>query len=284
MKKTITLTLASVITLTFMSFDILNDDGRAGATGSPNEPACNAASCHTTNPLNSGGGSVTISSPTLGNTYTPGQTYTINVTVAKTGINLFGFAMEALTSTGTNAGNLVITNSAQTILKSATVVGQSRKSVVHKLNAGATSNSHVFTFNWTAPATNIGNVTFYAAGNAANGNGFSSGDFIYTTSQVITPAIVSGIAENNTTDFQFSAFPNPTTDKINVSYSLTENATVSAQLISLNGKVISTFFKEQQNAGKNEMVLTIDPSVARGLYLLALNVNGNRTLKKIIVK
>lgn len=35
---------------------------------------------------------------------------------------------------------------------------------------------------WKAPAQTVGRVTFYVAGNAANGNGAQNGDFIYTTS------------------------------------------------------------------------------------------------------
>ncbi|MBW3624913.1 MAG: hypothetical protein KY468_16045, partial [Armatimonadetes bacterium] len=41
-----------------------------------------------------------------------------------------------------------------------------------------------WSFQWTAPPQGSGNVTFYAAGNAANGNSSASGDFIYTTNAV----------------------------------------------------------------------------------------------------
>ena len=34
-------------------------------------------------------------------------------------------------------------------------------------------NSNSFTFDWTPPATDVGPVRVYAAGNAANGNGQS---------------------------------------------------------------------------------------------------------------
>ncbi|MBY0508348.1 MAG: hypothetical protein K2X03_30830 [Bryobacteraceae bacterium] len=38
-----------------------------------------------------------------------------------------------------------------------------------------------WTIEWTPPATNVGEVIFYAVGNAANNNGANSGDFIYAT-------------------------------------------------------------------------------------------------------
>ena len=41
-------------------------------------------------------------------------------------------------------------------------------------------------FTWTAPATDVGPVTIYAAANAANGNNDESGDHIYTTRLQLT--------------------------------------------------------------------------------------------------
>ncbi len=52
--------------------------------------------------------------------------------------------------------------------------------------------SATFQFDWTPPATNVGPITFYAAGNAANGNGTSAGDFIYTTKPGREPGNSSG--------------------------------------------------------------------------------------------
>ncbi|MBP8137654.1 MAG: hypothetical protein KAY61_05565, partial [Candidatus Eisenbacteria bacterium] len=39
-----------------------------------------------------------------------------------------------------------------------------------------------WSFDWTAPSSPAGSVTFYAAGNAANGSEEPSGDWIFTTS------------------------------------------------------------------------------------------------------
>ncbi|MBC7412670.1 MAG: T9SS type A sorting domain-containing protein, partial [Bacteroidia bacterium] len=56
-----------------------------------------------------------------------------------------------------------------------------------------------WSFDWTAPATNIGSVTFYGAFNGSNNNGSSTGDIIYTTTLVVpacllpaTPSLISG--------------------------------------------------------------------------------------------
>ena len=46
-----------------------------------------------------------------------------------------------------------------------------------------------FQFDWTPPAVSAGPVTFYVAGNAANADSNLTGDFIYTSSVQLTPAI-----------------------------------------------------------------------------------------------
>jgi uncharacterized protein (TIGR03437 family) len=57
-------------------------------------------------------------------------------------------------------------------------------------NAPVTAVGAGFTFqlDWTPPATNVGEIHFYAAGNAANGDGSFTGDYIYTTKLFIPAA------------------------------------------------------------------------------------------------
>src|ERR1041385_7098079 len=55
---------------------------------------------------------------------------------------------------------------------------------------------------WKAPSQTVGRVTFYAAGNAANGNGDPSGDFIYTTSV----SLEAGAALPNVTSVSAASF------------------------------------------------------------------------------
>jgi uncharacterized protein (TIGR03437 family) len=52
---------------------------------------------------------------------------------------------------------------------------------------GNAGDGFTFTVDWTPPATDVGDVIFYAAGNAANGDGTFNGDRIYTTSRRISP-------------------------------------------------------------------------------------------------
>lgn len=165
----------------------MSSTGIAGRTGAPGETNCTA--CHSGNPLNASGGSVTFGNPNMpGNVYTPGQTYNMSVTVARTGFNRFGIGIGALTSSNQNGGTLNITDPASTQIKSATISGVSRRNVVHTSGGGNGTGTKTFNFSWTAPPIGTGNVTFYFAGNAVNANGATTGDYVYTGSVVLTEA------------------------------------------------------------------------------------------------
>ena len=62
-----------------------------------------------------------------------------------------------------------------------------REYIKHTLpgTAAGQPEGHAWSFEWTAPPDDVGPVTFYAAGNAANNNGNNSGDYIYTTSALV---------------------------------------------------------------------------------------------------
>ena len=172
---------------------IVKQNGIAGRTGSPGESNCR--SCHSDFALNSGGGSITIQSPgTPGFQYTPGQTYSMSVTVAQSSINLFGVGIEALNSSNINAGTLSNVNSNLHVL----TAGNGRTNLVHSTNGGASSNSKVFSFSWLAPVAGTGNVTFYFAGVAANGNNSDGGDWVYTGTQIFTEAACAAPAQPGT--------------------------------------------------------------------------------------
>lgn len=205
MKKLNLFALLFLFTAFIISIAMMSDDngcfskssgGKAGKTNSPGETTC--TSCHS-GTINTGGGSVTITSPNLtGWEYAPGQTYTINVTVAQATIGLFALDFEALLPSGANAGTLVITNSTETQIKTVTVSGNVRNNVVQKLDGGLTTDSHTFTFNWTAPVSGTGSITFYVAGLACDADGGTSGDETYTSSQVVTELAVLAPVANFT--------------------------------------------------------------------------------------
>lgn len=280
MKKIYHLTFALGTAGMLFTAGIQSSNGKAGAVGSPGEQTCSQSNCHTGTTDNSMGGSVTLTSPDLINwEYTPGQTYTLTTTVTQQGRTLFGMGLEALLPSGANAGNLL--PGSGTTTKNATIAGNSRKNIVHNTNAGNTTNAHSFTFSWTAPATDVGPVTIYFAGNATNNNGARTGDYIYNNSQIVTPASVS-VQEEVDTPFIFSFYPNPTRENITVNYSLEQSAKVTYTIYDLTGKQVQSDSSnrfpgaQQQNVDLNNL--------QAGTYLLSLNVNGNVITKRFVKK
>lgn len=287
MKKSLTIILLSVgfviLLITYgMSYGILSDNGKAGKTNSPGEGNC--TSCHNSFTVNTGGGSTIITSTDLtGWSYTPGVTYTINVTVARSTMSLYGVDFEALLPSGANAGTLAITNPTQTQLKTVTVSGNSRNNVVHQLNGGASSNSHTFSFHWTAPAAGTGNVTFYAAGLACDGNGSASGDYTYTTSQIVTENITE-IKDNENNKFLINIYPNPASEDCIVKYELSENSTVIIDLISSDGKFKKNIINTNKASGQYDQKIVFDSSIAKGAYFVRININGITHIKPILIQ
>ena len=277
MKKNYVLLIFAFIALAAVA-DILQKDGKAARTGAPGEFDCTG--CHTSFPVNSGPGSITISSPTLTNwQYVPGQVYQIDVTVAQTGIGLFGFGFEALrTSNNTNGGSLSITNATQTTLKAASISGSSRLNVVHKLNGGLSSNTHTFSFNWTAPATNIGNIRFYTAGNAANNNNDTLNDYVYKTSQLVTPFPV-GINEVNKKE-EIRVFPNPAHSKFTIS-GLKDLDSFSYELIDAKGNVALS--GKSAYSESDFFVVNLTNEFANGSYFLKVTSESKTFSSKVLV-
>ena len=136
-------------------------NNRCGLYGSqPTCTVCHAANAGATNNLTIAG------NPTA---YALGQTYSLSISA--TGGSVYGFEIASVQATGgANAGTFVAP--AGTEITNGTVLGNSIAFLKHN----TLSSSGTWTINWTAPATNVGNVTFYLATLSGNNNNSSSGD------------------------------------------------------------------------------------------------------------
>jgi uncharacterized protein (TIGR03437 family) len=163
-------------------------------TGAPGEGTC--VGCHYTyGEPNTGAGHVRIVG--LPAVYTPNQTYNVTVTVADPQARSWGFETTALDALGRSAlnangtsptvGNLSGTDDLTTTKRTSAVDGKTRIYISHFTNGiqQGQANSASWTFQWTAPNANAGDVTFYASGNAANNQVSPENDYIYTTMAVV---------------------------------------------------------------------------------------------------
>lgn len=171
------------------------DPSRTGAPaigGKIAELNCsNTAGCHTGNSLNDAQGTFQILD--LPASYVPSQTYTLRVSLSRPGNTRFGFQLTALDESGNNVGTLASNDSSTFVVDADPGSWAGRKYIEHSSpgTSPTSTNQRVWTIKWTAPATRSGKITFFAAGNAANNDSNSTGDFIYTTSTSIRPDVVT---------------------------------------------------------------------------------------------
>ena len=191
-----------------------------GVTGAPGDSARACAQCHA-GALNSGAGSVAIFLQS-GPVYIPGVKQRITVKVSDPAQQRWGFELTARLNSDPQDGQagdfIAIDNFTQVICQDAGAKPcSSGPSFIQHTSAGTrngTKGGAAFQFDWTPPSSNVGPITLYVAGNAANGNGSSSGDFVYTSSVQLDPAIpvlpsvTAGNIVNNATGAPSPAAPN----------------------------------------------------------------------------
>jgi hypothetical protein len=277
MKKGIVLSLASIVAILSMSLDIHESKGISGLTGSPDEDNC-SSNCHVDYPLNSGGGSVLISSPTLEAKnwkYVPGQTYKIDITITKTGAKNFGFGFEALNSNNEDAGSIIVTDSLKTQLQKAF---NDRTNIMHKNKVGIAANTFTYTFNWQAPTTDIGTVTFYAASNASNNDGTLQGDYIYTTTKEIT-SLTLNTSEKFSAIINAYLYPNPTVDYIYLVTPAQLPDKLNMYIYNLGGKLVL----KKENITANTAINIVQ--LPKGNYIAKFeSLNGIGVITKKFIK
>lgn len=279
--KTRLLSIAIIAIVLSTAFGILSDNGKAGYTGSHGELNCD--DCHNSfGNSNSGTGTIYVTSTMNNWQYIPGQTYTVNAIVKHSGKPLFGLGFEALTSSNANAGSLVITNPAKTQIKTKTVSGVTRNNVVHQLNGGMNADSAIFTFNWVAPATIIGNITFYFAGIAANNNGNENSDYVYNSSKVVTPASATGIVEQNKNISAFKSYVN-NEERIAIEFLSSADDQPRINLYDMEGRMISSQLIESHSIGKVKSSISIPAELKSGNYIVSILSNSHKISSKIFI-
>ena len=146
-----------------------------GRTGAPGESTC--ADCHGN--LNTGPGGITITGDP---SYAPGDTIDLTITVRHAGQSRWGFQITALSEFNYPLGTLLVVDPART--QYSYDIGMERPYVDQTAvgtDNGTQDESPGWAVRWASPDFPHGSITFYAAGNAADGF-LQMGDYIYTTS------------------------------------------------------------------------------------------------------
>lgn len=244
------------------------------ASGSPFDGVtCAKSGCHA-GTASAQDNMVTSTIPVSG--YIPGQTYTITVSISQAGISKFGFSISPQNSSGAVLGSLVISNTTETQLKN---VGH--QYVTHTSAGNAGSGSKTWSFDWIAPAAGTGAVPFYASVNAANGNGNTSGDQIYTDVYTVVEDITTQI-QPNMNDVDFTVFPNPVEgNTAQVSFNANASSTSRIRIMSLNGTIVNEINHNATSNGNQRAALSLE-NLAKGVYFVEVQIGLGTKMTRII--
>jgi hypothetical protein len=160
----------------------------SGADGSAFGPASGHAgnppgndtcvNCHASYDLNSGDGSLDLLD--VPGSFTPGATYTLTVRLADPGQSRWGFQLTVLDDEDPLAqgGALVVIDSDHTQMTEDIFGTEDYLMHTEDGTYEGAPGPATWSFDWVAPET-VPSVTFYLAGNAADGDHSPSGDYIY---------------------------------------------------------------------------------------------------------
>lgn len=238
-------------------------NGQPGNTGT-----CSDVGCHNTFAVNSGPGSVSINAP---DTYVPGETVMITVSMEQSGINRFGFEISAKNAEGAHVGSWVLgPNTRKTI-------GNSN----YLTHSVITESS--WTFGWASPI-DPQDVTFYVGGNAADGKFDAANDHVYTTSKAIEPHAPASVEDETPNDsFRIlSTYPNPVQTSATVVVDLSSPEVTSATVVDLRGRVVAETDFGTLTPGHHELQIDVS-SMPSGFYVLRLQSGDNAQSRSITV-
>jgi hypothetical protein len=218
--------------------------------------------------VNTGGGKVELSLVNATN-WTPGQQLRIRITLTDATARRWGFELTARKAGAptTPAGTFATPDSNARAINTPP---SGLPYITHTTVGTRSGTAGPVTWEvlWTPPASaDLGNVTFYVAGNAANNNGNSdSGDKIYTANLTVSPADAGGATTTKVLP-QF-VFGGGWSTSIYLSNTTTSAASVKASFFSESGTALTV-----PNVGSTSTVSL----AARGTAIILADNTGPLT-------
>ncbi len=268
--------------------------------GRPAENSCGFGTCHNTFAVNSGPGTIEILDAP--ETYDLSHSYTIRVRVShpqpdEVAAPKWGFEiMAARADSGTGVGTFLLPPPGPApgypdSLKFATsVTHPTRQYVTHTFGSTRTGNrtSAEWQVTWVAPAVPAGRIYFFAAGNAANGDGGSGDDYIYTASDSMdvgnTAVPIAQLAAGNRLG---APHPNPSGGPVELRYSVARPGVADLSIFDLNGRRIRSVVHGRVEAGSARARWDGrgpgGEPVPAGVYFARLQAGGQTITRRIMI-
>jgi len=262
-----------------------NDPQTTGAppssTGAPGETTCAKSGCHTGQNVNSGTGITSFTFNSNLETYSPGETYPVTISILQEGINRFGFECVVVANDdSTNAGTFIITDDTRTqvLPGSNQFEGREYLTYTYKGTSPYTDGVGEWSFDWKAPP-----VTFYIATVAANNDATDDGDLVYTKMYEVKSK-ATGLNKNIHETTSFKCYPNPAKDFINIGLGDDYNKITKLSLINLSGEVLYSLHNIPKLSRQSNYTINLQAlSLSQGIYFLHLESNHSTTREKIVI-
>ncbi len=245
--------------------------GKTGATGEGNCTGCHSGTTQDGNTENiltvTNGASVVTE-------YVPGSSYTVSLTMLSNPSKK-GFQATALTSAEAMAGNFTAGTN--------TSVNGTAKKYANHTSSSNTSAVSSWNWNWTAPATDEGDVTFFVASNKANNNGLPSEDVIYLSQHTLSAASTAGIKESKVLN-PFSARYSSESNQLILNFESLTSCPTSINIVDMSGS--SVYFMESglSQIGENIEKVVLPSEIKSGLYVVHFFLNNQGMSSKVFIQ
>ena len=248
----------------FMKFSPSAGNVLPAKTGAPGENNC--TQCHSgTVQSGSGVNDLTYSG---GSSYSPSNTYTLDLSLTG-GSNKNGFQIVALDGSNQMAGSWSVTDAANT-----TTQTSGGKSYLNHTGSGTGLTS--WSFDWVAPSSDIGDITFYLATNITNNDFSTGGDDIYLSQLTISSGTSTGISYYNRLDNGLEIINQQ--DQVDFYLPLEAMANVKLKGFTTNGKLIESINFGKLPAGRQMITSEVNYD---GVVIYNIFVNNNILYKKV---
>ena len=180
-----------LILLSISQVSLTNSGGApARYSNAPGENNC--TSCHTGTLQTSGANynNISFTNDFTGGGYIPDSTYTFTLKYTHTGKSKFGYQLTCLDSQDKMAGSFsTISGNNKSSIISGIVSGATRNYIRQTSSGNSGTGSITWDFKWTAPKSNLGDLTIYSVVNSANGGSSgAAGDIIIAREFTISPS------------------------------------------------------------------------------------------------
>lgn len=274
--------LYALFAAAFAAVLFLNNSGGAGAsqqtdrTGSPLSPGI-CTECHGGGAFNPSVTATLLKNDVAVAQYQPGEDYTfrLSITAANGTPSRYGFMAVALRGADNlNAGTW---DSAPAGTRITTI------NTRQYFEQSSPRTTNTFDIKWKAPAAGSGAVRFYAAGNAANGNGSTSGD---ASAALASPLVISEGSTSSAFEVELlpakvTVYPNPVETQLNLKIQIEESGRYFLSVYDMSGRALQRK-TIQLLTGDNQESLNVS-QLAAGHYAVRLS-DGKRVVTQQIVK